>query len=271
LVRTVRHLIKSHPSIFFEGIGISLPGRVDFQSQKLAFAPNLKWRNLDLKTPLERATGLPVELENAANACALAEIWSGRHPDSLRDLVAVTVSEGIGVGMILNGQLLSGRSGMAGEFGHITMNENGPLCNCGNRGCWETYASNAAALSFYTQSLPPNSRGGHASSKITFVEMLARVKRGDIKAGRALDRMAHYLGAGLAMLINGLSPDVIVVIGEVTEAWDRVGPIIQEELKRRCGKLAIPRIVPSDPATEPRSRGAVALVVQKHFGDPQAI
>src|SRR5256712_464001 len=119
LTRRVRGLIETHPQISYEGIGVSLPGRVDLSSQRLVFAPNLGWSDVDLKTPLERATGLPVELENAANACALAETWFGRHTEGVRDLAAVTVSEGIGVGMILNGQLVRGPSGVAGEFGHV--------------------------------------------------------------------------------------------------------------------------------------------------------
>src|SRR5262249_34424602 len=94
--RRIRKMIKTHPKIAFEGIGLSLPGRVDLRTQRLVFAPNLIWDDLDLKASLERATDLPVELENAANACALAEVWFGRHTPGIRNLVAITVSEGIG-------------------------------------------------------------------------------------------------------------------------------------------------------------------------------
>jgi hypothetical protein len=137
LCRRLQHLMRAHPEIVYEGIGVCLPGRVDTESQRLVFAPNLGWKDVDFKTPIEKATGLPVELENAANACALAELWGGSHPEGVRSIVAVTVSEGIGVGMILNGQLVRGPTGLAGEFGHVTVSEDGPLCRCGNRGCWE--------------------------------------------------------------------------------------------------------------------------------------
>ena len=263
--------MKEHPELCFEGIGVSLPGRVDSRTQKLVFAPNLRWRDLDLKTPLERATGLPVELENAANACALAEIWSGQHPESVRNLIAVTVSEGIGVGMILNGQLVRGGTGIAGEFGHITLNHEGPPCNCGNRGCWETYASNVAALNCYEQSAPSPPKGNRRQPRISFGDLISRARQGDDKAGHALDHMAHYLGAGLAMLVSGCSPELIVVVGEVTEVWDRIKPIIDQTLKQRCPGLPLPRILPTDPATQPRLRGAIVLVLQKHFSAPQHV
>src|SRR5437867_7768616 len=165
LGRRLRGLIRTRPEISCEGIGVSLPGRIDLASQKLVFAPNLGWGDFDLKTPLERATGLPVELENAANACALAEVWFGRHTEGVRDLIALTVSEGIGTGMILNHQLVRGSTGMAGEFGHITLVDDGLECRCGNQGCWEVYASNSAAVRYYTRSSSPgrNGKGGARS------------------------------------------------------------------------------------------------------------
>jgi len=261
-------LMAAHPELNFEGIGVSLPGRVDSGSHKLVFAPNLPWQNLDLKNPLERATGLPVGLDNAANACALAEIWCGRHADNVRNLIAVTVSEGIGTGIIVDGQLVRGASGMAGEFGHVSLDENGRRCNCGNSGCWEVFASNTAAVRYYEELAGTHRTSDQTAPKIRFDDLLALAARGDTQAGRALDRMAHYLGVGLAMLAIGLSPDLITVVGSVTAAWDRVGPIIANVVKHRCPGRVLPRIQPTDPATEPRLRGAVALMLQKHFCAP---
>ncbi|HEX7569986.1 MAG TPA: ROK family transcriptional regulator [Verrucomicrobiae bacterium] len=268
LTAQVASLIASRPDINFEGIGVSLPGRVDSQSHKLVFAPNLPWQNLDLKGPLERATGLPVGLENAANACALAEIWRVGHADTVRNLIAVTVSEGIGTGIIVDGQLVRGATGMAGEFGHVSLDENGRRCNCGNSGCWEVFASNTAAIRYYAELASPHRRRDRPSAKIRFDDLLVLAAQGDAKAGAALDRMAHYLGAGLAMLVSSLSPELITVVGKVTAAWDRVGPIINDVVTRRCPAPVTPRIQPTDPATEPRLRGAVALMLQKHFCAP---
>jgi predicted NBD/HSP70 family sugar kinase len=270
LCERVRTVIKTHPDIDVEGIGVSLPGRVDSRTNKLTFAPNLKWHDLDLKSPLENATGLPVVLENAANACALAELWTGRHPDRVQDLVAVTVSEGIGVGMIANGQLVRGPWGCAGEFGHVSLDENGPLCNCGNHGCWEMFASNVAAVNYYYQAVGEKQAGAQRTASITFDDLLALAAQGDARAGTALDRMAHYLGVGLAMLANGCSPEVIVLVGDVTAAWERVAPIINDVLKQHSHGLNSPRIVPTDPATEPRLQGAVMLILQQHFCEAQS-
>ncbi len=268
LVERIRNLMKGHPEITYEGIGVALPGRVDSSSNRLVFAPNLGWNSLDLKGPLERATGLPVQLENAANACALDEFWSGRHSESVRNLVAVTISEGIGVGMILNGQLVSGSSGLAGEFGHVTILEDGPLCRCGNRGCWEVCASNSAAVRYYTDTDSRSRSAKPAKPAPSFDDILRLAGQGDRKAGEALDRMAHFLGAGLAMLTTGLAPDVIVLVGEVTRAWTRLGPIVNGVVKRRLPIPAKTRIVPTDPDAEPRLRGTITLVLQKHLGAP---
>jgi predicted NBD/HSP70 family sugar kinase len=261
LCERVQTLIQEHRDITIEGIGVSLPGRVDPRTNILTFAPNLKWRDLDLKGPLEKATKLPVVQENAANACALAELWSGRHPDSVRDLIAVTVSEGIGVGIISNGQLLRGHSGGAGEFGHISLDENGPLCNCGNHGCWEVYASNMAAVNYYQQT----AGGKQGGAGISFADFMALATKGDNRANQTLERMGRYLARGLAMLVHGFAPEIIVVVGDVTAVWDRIQPTIEAELKQLCHQFHIPRIVPTDPATQPRMQGAVLLVLQQYF------
>jgi predicted NBD/HSP70 family sugar kinase len=272
LSERLRSLIHAHPGIYYEGIGVSLPGRLDLASQKLVFAPNLGWRDVDLKTPLEKATGLPVELENAANACALTEIWFGRHPEGVGNLIAVTVSEGIGAGMVLNGQLVRGTTGAAGEFGHITLVEDGHQCRCGNRGCWEVYASNSAAVRYYTQAAASGrarkARPLPTDSTPTFNDILRLAEQGDARANEAIDQMAHYIGVGTAMLVTGMAPDVIVLVGEVTRLWGRIGPLIEKIVASRTFVHAKTRIVPADPATQPRLRGTIALVLQKHFGAP---
>lgn len=264
----VQRLMRQHPEVAYEGIGVSLPGRVDFHAQRLVFAPNLGWRGVDLKQPLERSTGLPVQIENAANACALSEVWSGPH-EGVRDLIAITVSEGIGTGIIANGQLVRGPSGGAGEFGHVCIENNGITCNCGSRGCLEVYASNSAAIRNYVR---PAAGRAHkenncpaTSSLTSFSDILALAARGDQRAGAVLDEMGSYLGLGIAMLVNGLAPSVIVVVGEVTRAWKRVGPIVSRVVQERARTHAATRIVPADDTVQPRLRGTIALVLQKHF------
>lgn len=273
LIGRLQSFIRLHPETYFEGIGVSMPGRVDSVSEKLVFAPNLGWRDVDLQTPLERATGLLVEIENAANACALAEIWFDQRSNGMQDLIAVTVSEGIGTGIITNGQLLRGANGVAGEFGHISLNETGSLCKCGNRGCWEVYASNTAAIDEYVRmtsgvgSKKPRVDG--ENNKPSIDDILYLSEQGDRKAVEVIERMGHYLGVGFSMLISGLSPSMIVVIGEITRAWERVEPIIKNVLQARLpNSPVVTRIVPAQDNLQPRLRGSVALILQKHFGAP---
>ena len=261
LIPRLKNLTKTRPELTCEGIGVSLPGRVDLASQRLVFAPNLDWNDYDLKTPLETAMGLPVELENAANACALSEIWFGQQSEAAQDLIALTVAEGIGTGLVLNHQLVRGSTGVAGEFGHTTIVENGIECRCGNRGCWELYASNSAAVRYYTGS-------NAAAQTLSFDDVLRLASQGDTKAVEALNKMAHYLGVGIAMLVTGLAPNVILVVGEITRLWNLVGPIITKTVEQRSLTHANTRIVPTDPISHPRLLGTIALVLQQHFGAP---
>jgi predicted NBD/HSP70 family sugar kinase len=267
LARTVAAFRKAHREIVCEGMGISVPGRVD-QAGRLVFAPNLGWGEIDLRHLLEREIGVPLVMENAASACALAELWFGRHPENVQHLVAVTVSEGIGVGLLLNGQLVRGGDAMAGEFGHVTIDENGPPCGCGKRGCWEQYASNLAAVRYYCGEQDGSTRAGRSSPAPVFADILRLAEGGDRRAVETLDHMATYLGMGIAGLVTGLAPQVLVIVGEVTGAWHRVGPIIEAVVKKRSLSRIATTIVPTDPGTQPRLRGAVTLVVQQHFGAP---
>ncbi len=260
LIERLQNLRKVRPELVCEGIGVSLPGRVDLSSQRLVFAPNLDWQDFDLKTPLEEATGLPVELENAANACALSEIWFGKRSEG-KDLVALTVAEGIGTGLVLNHQLVRGSTGVAGEFGHTTIVENGLECRCGNKGCWELYASNSAAVRYYAGSKPN-------AQTPSFDDVLRLASQGDTKAIEAINKMAHYLGVGIAMLVTGLAPNSIFVIGEITRLWSQVGPIITKTVAERSLTHANTRIIPTDPVSHPRLLGTIALVMQQHFGAP---
>jgi predicted NBD/HSP70 family sugar kinase len=258
LATRIHKLIEGHPNLIFEGVGISLPGRFDESTQRLMFAPNLRWGECDLKGPIEKATGLHVELENAANACVLAEVWFGQ-ADKIRDLVVVTVSEGVGTGIFANGQLVRGLNGMSGEFGHVPLNPDGPHCPCGGRGCWEVYASNRAALRYYHES--STTKDGPS-----FRDLLDLAAADNALALRALEQMAHAVGTGMRMVVAGLAPEEILVVGEFTRFWRRLGPIIEAEIASASFVGKPPRVRPSDDPSRARLRGAVALVLQKHFG-----
>ena len=259
LSEKIRQMTAGHPDLVFEGIGLSVPGRFDNLQQRVVFAPNLHWSEFDLRGPLEKATGLAVEMENAANACALAEVWFG-HAERTRDLVVVTVSEGVGVGIVSGGRLVRGWNGLAGEFGHVPLDLNGPQCGCGAHGCWEVYASNWAALRYYHES-------SATANGPTFRDLLALAEGGDTLALKALDRMAHAIGRGMRMIVAGLSPEEIVLVGEFTRLWSRLGPVIEAEVAAAVLVGKPPRVRPAeaDPSTA-RLRGTVAMVLQKHFG-----
>ena len=257
LVRRTQALVRSSKEKKVEGIGISLPGR--FTAGHLVFAPNLKWRDLDIRGPISKATGIDVELENAANACVLAAIWFDGM-ESCRNLVVVTVSEGIGAGILINGQLARGLNGMAGEFGHVPLDPDGPRCGCGSRGCWEVFGSNRAALRYYHEST--SNAGG-----LSFPDLLSLADQGDTRAARALEKMARYLGRGMRMIVAGLAPERIILIGDLTRSWHRFGPAIEQEVQAQVLPGGVPpRLVPVHEDGMARLRGTVALVLQKHFG-----
>ena len=270
LTERIQNLRSSHPQMFVEGIGVGVPGRVDRKTQRLTFAPNLGWRNIGLKEYLENATKLPVEVDNVANGCALFEMWFGSHSEGINDLIALTVSEGVGTGIIVNDQLICGPNGMAGEFGHVSLSEDGPECSCGNRGCWEVYASNNAAVNYYAKAANGSRNGGKQKKKEvpTFDDLLRLYELGDPKAIESIERMAHYLGVGISMLITGFAPGLIVLVGEVTRVWEKVGPIINDVVKEKSPQAAPTKITALDELAYPRLRGPIALVLQKHFVAP---
>jgi predicted NBD/HSP70 family sugar kinase len=262
LIQRIQSLMRSCRGKKIEGIGISLPGRPS--GGHLVFAPNLKWSDFDIRGPISKATGLDVELENAANACVLAAVWFDRM-ESYRNLVVVTVSEGIGAGVLINGQLARGLNGMAGEFGHVPLDAQGPRCGCGGRGCWEVFGSNRAALRYYSES-------SAQAEGLSFPDLLSLAEQGDTKAAKALEKMAHYLGRGMRMIVAGLAPERILVIGDLTRSWHRFGPIIESEVQAQVLPGAgAPQLIPVHEDGMARLRGTVALVLQKDFGNTREV
>jgi predicted NBD/HSP70 family sugar kinase len=262
LTKSIQRLIQANSGAKIEGVGISLPGRYDSREDRLVFAPNLHWHGVDIRGPIAKATGLDVTVENAANACVLAAVWFDRM-DECRNFVAVTISEGIGTGVWANGHLVRGASGMAGEFGHVPLDPKGPPCGCGGSGCWEVFASNRAALRYYFES---GSESG-ASPEFSFRDLLARADHGDTRAVKALETMAHYIGRGMRMIVAGLAPERIIVVGDLTRSWRLFGPLIEKEVESQVlPGGAVPRLIPAYEDGMARLRGTVALVLQKDFG-----
>lgn len=258
IVQSMESMRDNHRDRSFEGIGISMPGRVDPESQKLILAPNLKWGEFDVKSAIEDKMHLQVELANAANACLLSELWSGKL-DGVRNAVLVTVSEGIGAAILANGQIITGRGGLAGEFGHSPIDPTGPLCGCGQRGCWEVFASSNAALRYYSE-------GSAKTRAVNIHDLLRMAEEGDAKANEAVTRQATYVGRGLRLITASLSPEVILITGDLTTSWSRFGPIIQSELESNMLAGPAPRLGITNDGELSRLRGAAAVVLQRHSG-----
>ena len=255
IITAIQRMIAAHRHLTFDGIGVCLPGRLDSNLGELIFAPNLPWPTRTMKASIEKATGLRVEMENVANACALSEVWFG-DSDGMHDLVVVNVSEGIGTGIFANGRILRGEDGMAGEFGHVQVDPCGLLCSCGNTGCWETVASNRAAIRYYQEL----ARGTSVAS-VSFDTLLKLAQGDDPHAVAALTRVATALGAGMRMIAAVLAPREIVVVGDITAAWYKFGPIVEAEMQRNP-MARLPRIrPPHQGGNTARLRSAAALLM----------
>ena len=253
IIREVRKVVAGNGRSF-DGIGISVPGRPEPSPEHPIFTPRIKWSVLDLQERLERATGLRVKMDNVANACVLSEVWFG-DSDGAHDLVVVNVSDGIGAGIFVNGRILRGKDGMAGEFGHIQIESDGPLCACGGTGCWESFASNRAGLRYY-QELTGK------PSPPSFDVLLRMAQDGDAMAIGAIEKMSLSIGRGLRMIAAALAPTEIVVVGEITNAWHLFGPRIEAEM-RHNSLPSVPMLRPSVEASTARLRSAVALVMNE--------
>jgi predicted NBD/HSP70 family sugar kinase len=255
LAGVARALKSAHGDRVFHGLGVSVSGRVDQKTHRLLFSPNAPWTQVDLHGELQKALETPIEMENAANACLFSERWFGNFSDT-SNMIVVSVSEGVGAGLLVDGRLVRGRDDMAGEFGHMPMEETGPVCGCGNAGCWETLASNRAGLRYYRELAPE-------STITTFHELLELAQAGDLRALRSIDRMMAYLARGLAMLSAGLAPEVIIIVGDCTALWSRIRPLLESQLIAKSFTSHAPRVVAAVDGDGARLRGAAALALHK--------
>jgi glucokinase len=210
-----------------EAVGVGAAGFVDAQRSTVLFAPNLAWRDEPLKVDLERAIGLPVVIENDANAAAWGEFTFGAAAD-VADLLLVTVGTGVGGGIVLNGELHRGAFGVAAEIGHIRVVPDGRLCGCGNKGCWEQYASGTALVRDTREQAAQGSliakslvdRAGGSAEAITGPLITEAAKDGDAFAIEQLASLGRWLGEGIATLTAVLDPAVVVIGGGVSDAGD---------------------------------------------------
>ncbi len=259
-----------------EGVGVVVPGMVDHVTGRILNAPTLGWRGVEIRERLAAATGLPVHIENSGRACALAQLWLERGESTgPHSFVYISVSDGVGLGIVVNGELLRGRDHIAGEFGHVPLNLDGPRCMCGANGCWEAYTSNLATLSRYfgwnLSKLSANKLRDAVQSSFTVLDLVSRARSGDVKALTALQTTARFLGLGLATIVNVINPDAIYLAGEVITAWDLIEDNVREALVERALTDAAGRTPLRITSTQeyPRLRGAAALIAAPDFAAPR--
>jgi glucokinase-like ROK family protein len=215
------------------GMGIVTPGLIDIETKIIIFSPDFGWENIDIVTPIKNKFNLPVHLENSNRAVAMGEKWFGAAKDSSH-FICINWGHGIGSAIIENGEFNRGNSGSSGEFGHITLKKEGPLCECGNRGCLEALASGNAIARDAKAAI---AQGGHSkileivdydTRKINAKEVFDAAKLGDELANEIIDQAIEYIGIGLASYINLLDPDLIVLSGGIVNAAD----IFLDKLKK---------------------------------------
>lgn len=246
-----------------EAVGVSLPGLVDPSTGNAIYVPYFKWRDIPVSKIISAAVGLPLVIDNDANAVALAELWFGRPEVSdARDFILVLVAEGVGTGIIFDGQVYRGQRGAAGEFGHMVIGTHAPVpCSCGNHDCWEAFSSERAAIARY---LKLSGEGNAAASG--FRELVDRALDGEANAKAALVETARFLGVGISNLVVGFSPEAVVVGGEIARAWPLVESALTETIEHSVRRgLPSARILPSTLGEKPTLRGALSLVLASKF------
>ncbi|MBX3244570.1 MAG: ROK family transcriptional regulator [Acidobacteria bacterium] len=244
-------------------VGISIPGIADPSSNTIAYIPYFQWTNWDIGKQIEEKTGLPVTIDNDANAVALAELWFGDGQISkTHNFITILVAEGIGTGIIIKGEVYRGEFGAAGEFGHMYVGEGAPVeCSCGRRDCWEAHASEKAMISRYL-----NGRESVAKGNVDMEQIINLALNGESRAIETLKSSAKSLGIGISSLIVGFSPQAVVISGSIVRAWD----IVKEDLQILADRsirteLASPAIVPSTLGDEPTILGSIGLILAKKF------
>jgi N-acetylglucosamine repressor len=260
----------------YQGIGLVVPGMVDRRSGRVLYAPRLGWRNVDLREALATRLGLTVHVESAPIACALARLWLS--PEEIgvgHSFAYVSVSDGVGVGLVVRGEVLRGEAHTAGEFGHVSLDRSGPHCVCGKRGCWEAFAGNQATIARYTRraaAAPDAGQGGgrRGAPAGTVEEIVRRARDGEEAAIEALGETGLYIGRGLAAVVSAFNPGRIYVGGEITAAWELLdGPIRRALVEDTLTDVArATPVVPDRSPAEYRLLGAVALVAAPTFAAP---
>ena len=273
---SVKRLRNRMPERSLISIGASVPGPTDAGRKELLFAPQLGWRDVRVAEALsmvdERGvhdfnSKVPVIVENDATAAAMYEARRRLRdfaPRRRSDFVLIRAGTGIGVGLVFSGEVYRGTGtdcGLLGEFGHMTIVAGGERCACGNRGCWEVYASAAGAASLYMG----KSSSARGERPPRFVEIVARAESGEPRARSTLERVGEYLGIGISNVITGLGVSQVVVSGRVVHGWKFVQKSLQEAVARTmAGRLSHWSVEPGQP-TGAGLGGALEVAIEHYL------
>ena len=265
IVGRIEKILKKYPNAEFE-VGISVPGIADHKTGNVIFIPYFKWSNWDIAKLITDKTELPVKIENDANAIALAELWfGGEEIRKTSNFITVLVGEGIGTGIIFEGQIYRGESGAAGEFGHMIVGGGkAPVkCSCGSDDCWEARASEKATLARYNNRLRENNLPFNG---LSFGELIELSNDGDELAIEVLMETAKYLAIGISNLIIGISPRKVIVSGLITKTWELIGEELEKVSERSVrGDLPKTKILASSLGDKPTLIGSLSLVLAPKF------
>lgn len=263
----IEELCARHSERRLKVVGVSVPGLTDAKRERLVYAPNLGWRDAAVSDALKISKGVSVVVENDATAAAMfeARLKIRQSNDGLMtNFILVRSGTGIGVGLVIGSEVYRGSGlarGIAGEFGHMTIVAGGKPCVCGNRGCWERYASAASAASLYTGDRPL--RGGETMPR--FVEIVARAENGEHRAQRTLEKIGDYLGVGIANVIMGVGIPRVVISGRLVYGWRFIEKPLTDAIgKSIVGKLTGWSIEKGEPAGAAIG-GALEVAVEEHL------
>jgi predicted NBD/HSP70 family sugar kinase len=261
--------------VHLAGVTLAVPGIVDVTTDILRFAPNLGWREVPLIELLSRALGrsVPMAMDNEATLGALAEYRVGQFAGT-RNLLYVIGEVGIGAGLVIDGSLVRGASGFAGEAGHMQVDPDGPLCRCGSRGCLETYIGLwpllRAVVPDLARSLEDDVNLG-PKAKVAYA--VARAEEGDKRALAAFEELGRWLGRGLGNLVNLLNPQVVILGGHFIDTSPFVLASAIDELRATAMSAEVSgvRVVPSTLGFSPSSLGGAIHAAERVFEDPTSV
>lgn len=264
----IRHLAdKYHNGSNLMGIGIGVPGIIDMDTGMIRESPNLPgWSDTPVRLEIERRLGTRVILENDANSAAFGEKWLGAARD-VEDMAIITLGTGVGGGIVLNGRIWHGMNGMAGEFGHTTIEPDGVCCGCGNRGCAEQYASASAVMRMAKAMIvgghaPALAKAASSDAEFSAKAVYNLAIQGDEDARRIFRQVGRALGILIANLVNSLNLPMYVVGGGVSSAWEAFSPSVFEELRQRC--LVYAATAPPSRAGDQGASAQVEVKVSRH-------